>query len=129
MSRSVVTLAELGDFDEIIDVRSPAEYREDRIPGAINCPVLDDAQRALVGTLYKQHSPFEARRLGGALVAENIARHLKVDPGVALTRTNAKFTRRFKHVEKSMKAAGIPMDKNHLAEMDAYWDEAKRNRQ
>lgn len=77
MSRSVVTLAELEGFDEIIDVRSPAEYREDRIPGAINCPVLDDAQRALIGTLYKQHSPFEARRLGGALVAENIARHLK----------------------------------------------------
>ncbi|NSL55128.1 tRNA 2-selenouridine(34) synthase MnmH [Uliginosibacterium aquaticum] len=77
MSRTTVTLAELGDFDEIIDVRSPAEYQEDRIPGAINCPVLDNEQRALIGTLYKQHSPFEARRLGGALVAENIAHHLK----------------------------------------------------
>lgn len=77
MSRSVVTLSELGEFDEIIDVRSPAEYAEDRIPGAINCPVLDNEQRALIGTLYKQHSPFEARRLGGALVAENIAHHLK----------------------------------------------------
>ena len=68
--------------------------------------------------------------LGDLLFAVvNIARHLKVDPGVALTRTNAKFTRRFKHVEKSMKAAGIPMDKNHLSEMDAYWNEAKRNNQ
>ncbi|MBL8446159.1 MAG: tRNA 2-selenouridine(34) synthase MnmH, partial [Zoogloeaceae bacterium] len=56
--------------------RSPAEFAEDRIPGAINCPVLDDEQRARVGTIYKQLSPFEARRLGGALVAENIARHL-----------------------------------------------------
>lgn len=55
----------------------------------------------------------------------NISRHLKVDPGVALTRTNAKFTRRFRHVEKSMKEAGIPMDKSHLSEMDVYWDQAK----
>jgi tRNA 2-selenouridine synthase len=36
-------LADLGGFDEIIDVRSPAEFAEDHIPGAINCPVLDDA--------------------------------------------------------------------------------------
>lgn len=77
MSKAVVTLADISQFDEIIDVRSPAEYAEDRIPGAINLPVLDDEQRALIGTLYKQHSPFEARRLGGALVAENIAHHLK----------------------------------------------------
>ncbi len=56
----------------------------------------------------------------------NVARHLKVDPGVALTRTNAKFTRRFKHVEKAMKAAGVPMDKSHFKEMDSFWDEAKR---
>jgi len=66
--------------------------------------------------------------LGDLLFAiVNISRHLKIDPGVALTRTNAKFTRRFKHVEKSMKAAGVPMDKAHLKEMDSYWDEAKKN--
>ncbi len=56
----------------------------------------------------------------------NVARHLKIDPGVALTRTNAKFTRRFSHVEREMKKAGIPMDKAHLREMDLFWDEAKR---
>jgi len=78
MSRVLVTLEDLSQFDEIIDVRSPAEYAEDRIPGAINCPALDNAQRATIGTLYVQHSPFEARRLGGALVAENIGRHLHV---------------------------------------------------
>ena len=70
-------LANLGGFDEIIDVRSPAEFAEDHIPGAINCPVLDDAQRAEVGTLYKQVSPFEARKIGAALVSENIGRHLR----------------------------------------------------
>ncbi|RZU47661.1 tRNA 2-selenouridine synthase [Fluviicoccus keumensis] len=73
----VATLAQLPDFDEVIDVRSPAEFAEDHIPGAINCPVLDDAERARVGTIYKQVSPFEARKTGGALVARNIARHLE----------------------------------------------------
>ncbi len=76
MRKSVATLAQIDDFDEIIDVRTPAEFAEDHIPGAINLPVLDDHQRVVVGTLYKQHSPFEARRLGAAMVAENIARHL-----------------------------------------------------
>lgn len=76
MKKGVATVAQLSNFDEIIDTRSPSEFAEDHIPGAINCPVLDDEQRARVGTIYKQVSPFEARRLGGALVAENIARHL-----------------------------------------------------
>ncbi|WP_374344222.1 tRNA 2-selenouridine(34) synthase MnmH [Azonexus sp.] len=71
------TVADLAAYDEIIDVRSPAEYAEDHIPGAISCPVLDDAQRAEVGTLYKQVSPFEAKKLGAALISINIARHLQ----------------------------------------------------
>jgi tRNA 2-selenouridine synthase len=63
-------------FDAIIDTRSPAEYAEDHIPGAISAPVLDDAERAQVGTLYKQVSPFDAKKLGAALVARNVARHV-----------------------------------------------------
>ncbi len=63
-------------FDDIIDVRSPAEYAEDHLPGAINLPVLDDAERARVGTIYKQVSPFDARKIGAALVAGNAARHI-----------------------------------------------------
>ena len=70
-------LTALADFDTIIDARSPAEFAADHIPGAINCPVLDDAQRIEVGTLYKQVSPFEAKKIGAALVAENIGRHLR----------------------------------------------------
>jgi tRNA 2-selenouridine synthase len=77
MKPSRPTVADLAAYDEIIDVRSPAEFAEDHIPGAINCPVLDDAQRAEVGTLYKQVSPFEAKKIGAALVSENIAKHLK----------------------------------------------------
>lgn len=68
-------LAELSRFDAIIDVRSPSEFAEDHLPGALNWPVLDDEQRRVVGTLYKS-SPFEARKIGAALVARNIAKHL-----------------------------------------------------
>jgi tRNA 2-selenouridine synthase len=67
----------LGAHDAVIDVRSPSEYAEDHLPGAISLPVLEDEERARVGTLYKQVSPFAARKLGAALVARNIARHLE----------------------------------------------------
>jgi len=70
-------LSQLAQFDEIIDVRTPAEFDEDHIPGAINCPVLSDEERITVGTIYKQVSPFEARKVGAALVAKNIAEHLQ----------------------------------------------------
>ena len=64
-------------YDAIIDVRSPSEFALDHIPGAINLPVLDDAQRAAVGTEYVQGSNFLARRSGAAMVARNIAAHLE----------------------------------------------------
>lgn len=69
--------ADRHTFDALIDARSPAEFAEDHIPGAINCPVLDDAERAIVGTIYVQQGAFEARRVGGAMVAANLARHLR----------------------------------------------------
>ena len=71
------TVAELTTFDEVIDVRSPGEFAEDHIPGAINLPVLSDAERERVGTLYKQVSSFEAKKVGAALVSRNIAHHLE----------------------------------------------------
>ncbi len=64
-------------FDCIIDTRSPAEYAEDHVPGAISAPVLDDEERASVGTLYKQTSAFEAKKAGAAMVSRNIARHIE----------------------------------------------------
>ena len=71
-----LTAAARAAFDVIIDVRSPAEFAEDHIPGAINLPVLDDAERAEIGTVYVQSSKFLARRIGAAKVARNIAAHL-----------------------------------------------------
>ena len=73
---ATATVAQLSAFDEVIDVRSEGEFAEDHVPGAINCPVLDDAERARVGTIYKQRSAFEAKKIGAALVSANIARHL-----------------------------------------------------
>ncbi len=79
MPVTLTTLADLATlgFDSIIDVRSPAEWQDDHVPGAISLPVLDDAERARVGTIYKQVSPFTARKLGAALVARNAAAHLE----------------------------------------------------
>ncbi len=73
---SLTELATLG-FDDIIDARAPSEYLDDHIPGAISLPVLDDDERARVGTIYKQVSPFTARKVGAALVARNVAAHLE----------------------------------------------------
>lgn len=69
-------LAQFESYNSIIDVRSESEFALDHIPGAINCPVLNDAQRIEVGTLYKQTSAFDAKKIGAALVARNIAHHL-----------------------------------------------------
>jgi tRNA 2-selenouridine synthase len=69
--------ASLARFDAILDVRSPGEFAEDHVPGAINLPVLTDAERAEVGTIYVQDSRFRARKVGAAYIARNIARHLE----------------------------------------------------
>ncbi|MGH6610697.1 MAG: tRNA 2-selenouridine(34) synthase MnmH, partial [Burkholderiaceae bacterium] len=72
-------LQNLAQFDSIIDVRSEAEFALDHLPGAINCPVLNDTQRAEVGTMDRQQSSFEARRRGAVYVSQNIARHLEYE--------------------------------------------------
>ena len=76
MSFKPTTVADLGAFAALIDARSPAEFAADHVPGAINCPVLDDDERRIVGTTYVQVSAFEARKIGSAMVARNIATHI-----------------------------------------------------
>ncbi|MFC0397233.1 tRNA 2-selenouridine(34) synthase MnmH [Paraburkholderia rhizosphaerae] len=75
MKSLLVPLTELARFDEIVDVRTPLEFAEDHIPGAINAPVLSNEERVIVGTMYKQ-SPFEATQHGAALALRNIAHHV-----------------------------------------------------
>lgn len=72
---SVSLPLDFSEFDEIIDVRSPGEFAEDHLPGALNLPVLSDEQRAEVGTLYTtdQH---QGRRIGAAHISENIGGYL-----------------------------------------------------
>ncbi len=79
MARIFSTLSDIyaHGFDTVIDVRSPSEFAEDHLPGAINLPALGDAERAEVGTIYVQDSPFKARKIGAALVAQNASRHLR----------------------------------------------------
>ncbi|MDQ2780162.1 MAG: tRNA 2-selenouridine(34) synthase MnmH [Pseudomonadota bacterium] len=70
-------LERLAEFDTVIDARSEAEYAEDRLPGAVNWPTLDDAERHAIGTEYKQASPFAARKHGAVLALRNIAAHVE----------------------------------------------------
>lgn len=70
-------LQKLQSFSAVIDVRSPSEFALDHMPGAQSWPVLDDAQRAEVGTLYTQVDPFVANKRGAALIARNIADHIE----------------------------------------------------
>jgi tRNA 2-selenouridine synthase len=70
-------LAHLASFDTVIDARSESEFAEDHLPGAVNWPSLNDAQRHAVGTEYKQVSAFAAKKRGAALVARNIAGHIE----------------------------------------------------
>ena len=72
-------LCDLGTlpFDQVIDVRSPSEYAADHLPGAISLPVLSDAERSRVGTIYVQQDRFLARKIGAALVARNAAAHIE----------------------------------------------------
>lgn len=79
MARAFASIADVlaHGFDALIDVRSPAEFAEDHLPGAISLPVLSDAERSRVGTIYVQDSPFRARKVGAALVARNAAAHIE----------------------------------------------------
>jgi tRNA 2-selenouridine synthase len=70
-------LVRLAEFDTIVDTRSESEYAEDHVPGAVNWPSLSDDQRRIIGTEYKQVSPFAAKKRGAAWVARNIAAHIE----------------------------------------------------
>jgi len=79
MAQTFTSLRGLLDhgYDTMIDVRSPAEFAEDHVPGAVNMPVLSNQERAQVGTIYVQESRFLARKIGAALVFRNAAAHVE----------------------------------------------------
>ncbi len=81
MSLTTITAEEalrrLGEFDTLIDARSEDEYAEDHLPGAVNWPTLNNEERKLVGTIYKQVNAFEANKRGAAMAARNISHHIE----------------------------------------------------
>ena len=58
-------------------------------------------------------------------VVANVARHLKIDPEAALRGANAKFSRRFRHIEARLAEQGRTPAQSTLEEMDRYWDEIR----
>ncbi len=74
--QTVSAHSDLETYSAIIDVRSPGEFAQDHIPGAINLPVLNDQERIDIGTLYRENS-YHARLKGAALVSRNIAHHIE----------------------------------------------------
>jgi tRNA 2-selenouridine synthase len=70
-------LLQLDQYSAVIDARSESEFALDRLPGALNWPSLNNAERASIGTEYKQVSPFAARKRGAMLVARNVAAHIE----------------------------------------------------
>lgn len=56
----------------LIDLRSPSEFHEATIPGAINVPLFDDEERARVGTIYKRENPAAARKLGLSIASAKL---------------------------------------------------------
>jgi tRNA 2-selenouridine synthase len=74
---AVDALQRLAEFDTIIDARTEDEHALDHVPGALNWPTLNNAERIAIGTMYKQVSAFEAKKRGAALAARNIAAHIE----------------------------------------------------
>ena len=69
-----MSYAESRELDNpcYVDVRTPAEYAADHIPGALNLPLFDDAERAKIGEIYHNINPGQARLAGLELVAPKL---------------------------------------------------------
>ena len=77
IARMGLPLGTTGAYSAIIDARTEDEYALDHLPGAQNWPSLNNSERIVIGTLYKQVGPFEAKKKGAALVAANISKHIQ----------------------------------------------------
>jgi len=64
-----------GGF-QVVDVRSPSEFAEGHMPGAVNLPLFDDDQRALIGTVYRKDGAARARMMGVELASPGLAEYL-----------------------------------------------------
>jgi len=95
---------------------------------------LEEVQEEISGRVLNESAEQKAtsveteEELGDLLFSViNLCRFLKVDPSVALRRTNSKFVERFQYMEKKMKETGQELKKENLDVMDKYWNQAKNN--
>jgi ATP diphosphatase len=80
-----------------------------------------------VAEFQEAPSDKKAEEYGDLLFAmANVARHLGIDPEAALRSANAKFERRFAHIEARLQEMGKEPKQSDLAEMDGLWNEAKK---
>ncbi|MFT4782923.1 MAG: ATP diphosphatase [Paracoccaceae bacterium] len=99
------------DWTDITDVLSKITEEAAELAEAQKTGILDDIEDELGDLLF---------------VISNLGRHLNVDPEAALRRTNAKFVRRFAHIETTLALQGRSPQEATLEQMDALWDAAKR---
>ena len=66
-----------GEFDYILDARSPKEFEESHIPGSRNFYVLNNEEHAYIGDMYVNNSKFLAKKEGVCFMLENISKQLK----------------------------------------------------
>lgn len=92
-------------------------------------PVFDKVQEELdeVKEAWQEgDQPHIQEEVGDLLlVAVNLARHLKVNPEIALKEATKKFTKRFNYIEQQVEASGRTLRECDLDELDSFWDEAK----
>jgi MazG family protein len=92
-------------------------------------PVFTKLKEELVeleAVVAEQQQPKIEEEFGDVLfVIANVARHLRIDPEAALRRANAKFMRRFRHIEDRLAEVGKTPKQSNLAEMDKLWEDAK----
>lgn len=107
--------------EEIEEVKTQAGIKEPDM-GKKSADAASSGQSALI------ENPTALEEEFGDLLFTviNAARLYGIDPTIALHRSNEKFSRRFRHVETRMKANNLAMAPEHMAQMDAFWDEAKR---
>jgi ATP diphosphatase len=94
--------------------------------GQVVDKIAEEARELAEAKDHASHDEIEDEMGDLLFVMANLARHLKVDPEVALRRANAKFTRRFAFIEARLAETDRRPQDSDLAEMDALWDAAKR---
>ena len=96
-------------------------------PRAVLNKIREEADEIEAALDANDKSELEAETGDLLFAVVNLARHVGADPDMALRASNAKFERRFAYIERALEERGRSLDEATLDEMDALWDEAKRN--